>query len=123
MSVMNRRVPLVLGLVPGMLRSASGVNATSLLGNVPEAANYDLVHQLDIPAGASWGNNPISYQINNATHYGRAFTQVAYYLELVSGATTNWVYVAMDLAPLMDRANRGAHHARPPIGLAPARRG
>jgi len=99
MKLMNRYVfggLTVLGLVLGMQRSVSGANTSSLLRNVPEAANYDLVYQLDIPSGAAWGNNPIPYQINNATNRTRTFTRIAYYLELVSGVTTNWVYVSMD---------------------------
>jgi len=77
--------------------SARSASASALLSNVPGAVNYEVVYELDIPNTAAWNNNPIPYAIDNATNViDGSFPRVAYYLELVSGTATQWVYVSMD---------------------------
>jgi len=70
---------------------------TSLLSNVPEAINYEVIYELEIPNSANWNANPIPYTIDNAASTADgSFPRVAYYLELMTGTATQWVYVSMD---------------------------
>ena len=86
----------------GVLSNSWG---TSLLENVPEASNYTLVYELDIPANSQWGAVSIPYLVNNATNITKnSFSRIAYYMELVSGSSTQWVYVSM--CPFIDDATK-----------------
>lgn len=70
---------------------------TSLLSNVPEAAGYTLVYDLDIPNSPTWNSVPVDYLVNNASNINNGtFSRIAYYMELVSGTSTQWVYVSMN---------------------------
>ena len=72
--------------------------ATSLLSNVPEANTYTLVYEFNIPVSSlGWNSTPVTYTVDNSTNItADSFSRIAYYLETVSGTTTNWVYVSMD---------------------------
>ena len=70
--------------------------------NVPEAAGYQLVYTLPIPAQqGAYNTDAIPYSVNNAGMWpGGTFTRVAYYLEL-SGSTdptrpNGYVFVSFD---------------------------
>lgn len=67
----------------------------SILANVPEAAQYKLVYQLNVPNAAQWSSQTqIPYTVNNAAALaGASFNRVAYYMELDNG---KWVWVSMD---------------------------
>jgi hypothetical protein len=69
-----------------------------VFSNVPEAAGYTLIYDLSPPENGNFtGNNVIPYtEDNSQTVLLNGFDRVAYYLELVTGTTTNWVYVSMD---------------------------
>ncbi len=68
-----------------------------ILGNVPEAAGYRLVCQLDLPVrNARLNLAGTTYDVDHRATVG-AFDRVAYYLELAApGGATNWVYASMD---------------------------
>ena len=85
----SRRVLHVL-----VLPAATPVLPAAVAANVPEAAGYQLVYSLAIPAS---GNvNSLVYGVDNHTDIG-SFTRVAYYLELQTGAATpKFVWTAMD---------------------------
>lgn len=67
----------------------------SILANVPEASQYKLVYQLNVPNAAQWSSQAqIPYTVNNAAALaGASFNRVAYYMELDNG---KWVWVSMD---------------------------
>ncbi|MDB5232453.1 MAG: hypothetical protein JWN76_3258 [Chitinophagaceae bacterium] len=75
--------------------SAAGVAVpANILTNVPEANQYNLVYQLNIPNISNY-NNPsdVAYAINNAAALaGVPFSRIAYYMEL----DNKWVWVSMD---------------------------
>ncbi|MDB9961530.1 HYR domain-containing protein [Oceanihabitans sp.] len=64
------------------------------LSNIPEAANYNLVYELNIPNGVNWdANSQVSYAVNNAAALTNIpFTRVAYMMEL----DNKWVWVSFD---------------------------
>ena len=64
---------------------------TLATSNVPEATQYGVLYQLDIPAGANFSST-IPYAINNAGLSGLVYNRVAYFLQLDS----KWVWVSMD---------------------------
>src|SRR5690606_20267467 len=60
---------------------------TEILANVSEAAGYNLVYQLPLPAAnQAWASqDDIPYSVNNsASLTGSSFTRVAYYIKLES---------------------------------------
>ena len=72
--------------------------SADVFSNVPEASGYTLIYDLSPPENGNFtGNNVIPYTVDNSkTVLQNGFDRVAYYLELVTGTTTNWVYVSMD---------------------------
>ena len=68
------------------------------LTNVPEAAGYGVVYQLDMPASANFGGlAAVPYAVNNsATSLPANPARVAYFLELTNGSGTKWVWASMD---------------------------
>lgn len=67
-----------------------------LLDNVPEAAGYKLVYNLDIPAVSNFRDAKApTYSINNAAST-KLYDRIAYYMELSNGTTTQWAYTSMD---------------------------
>lgn len=70
----------------------------AVFANVPEAADFKILYSLNIPNKAGFRNAmPIPYAIDNSDmDLPDGYDRVAYYMELVSGATTNWVYASMD---------------------------
>jgi len=72
----------------------------SILANVPEAANFNLVYSLPIPsANQAWATQAdVPYAVNNVDALaGYAFTRVAYYLKLESTFLgVQWVWVSMN---------------------------
>ena len=71
--------------------------ATGVFANVPEAANYSLVYELNI-TGTNNFPASVPYSVNNTTSITNPFDRVAYYLELdtdgAGPAPTEWVYVS-----------------------------
>lgn len=66
--------------------------------NVPEAADYTLVHALAVPNNANnMDANGVPYSVNNAASITRPIDRIAYYIEL-QGATGDlqYAYVSMD---------------------------
>jgi len=67
--------------------------------NVPEAANWQLAHIIDLPSSGNFSNNAAAYYtVNNVTNgLATAFSRIAYYLALQSGTgPTQFVWTAMD---------------------------
>ena len=85
----SRRVLHVL-----VLPAATPVLPAAVAANVPEAAGYQLVYSLAIPAS---GNvNSLVYGVDHHTDIG-PFTRVAYYLELQTGAAApKFVWTSLD---------------------------
>lgn len=68
---------------------------------VPEATNYAVIYDYDIPTASALGGAGLpNYTWNNAAAYTNALTydRVAYYLELWTNqaVSARWVYVSMD---------------------------
>lgn len=83
----------------GLLTTTPTARATSLLSNVPEASNYQLVYEFSIPVNSpGWNSTAVSYTVNNSLSIPTgAFDRVAYYLELVqTSGPTQWVYISMN---------------------------
>ncbi len=68
------------------------------LSNVPEAAGYGVLYQLDMPAAGNFGTLPaVPYTVNNASATLPANpTRVAYFMELGNASGTKWVWASMD---------------------------
>ena len=70
--------------------------ATQVFANVPEAANYTLAYELNIPNAAAWRNGTaVPYSVNNSASV-TSYDRVAYYMELDTGTGLRWVYASMD---------------------------
>lgn len=71
---------------------------SQIIANAPEAADYQLLYYLNIPATSpGWNTTGTTYNIDNRNAVA-PFSRVAYYMELATNATgpTNWVYVSVD---------------------------
>ncbi|WP_254509590.1 autotransporter-associated beta strand repeat-containing protein [Anatilimnocola floriformis] len=72
--------------------------ATGVFANVPEAANYSLVYELNITGTNNFSAGNVPYSVNNSGAIANPFDRVAYYLELdtdgAGPAPTEWVYVS-----------------------------
>ena len=83
------------GLGSVLVAPGSGVDA-GLLANVAGAADYTLVYDLAMPnAGNFRDGNSVPYTTDNSVLIG-GFSRIGYYLELDTGATSEWVFVTMD---------------------------
>jgi hypothetical protein len=83
-------------LMPGAGSGPLPAAPATALANVPEAANYGILYQLDAPNVASFNGAAIPYGINNSAAAVNTPSRVAYYVELTNGATTKWVWTSMD---------------------------
>ena len=83
--------------------------------NVTGAEGYHLAYTIDIPTQADfWNDADTYYSVNNYTNgLPQKFTRVAYYLELIAGTTTSFVWTAMDAftsdASRIDVPRSGTH--------------
>src|SRR5690625_587030 len=96
----------------GQLFLAPDLPASVFL-HVPEAAdeNYQVLYEIDLPINAAFRRStPVAYVQNNSDTIPD-FDRVAYYLRLVDGNGTNWVYVSMD-AFTSDPVELGLPHHR-----------
>ncbi|MDO7875683.1 FG-GAP-like repeat-containing protein [Hymenobacter sp. ASUV-10] len=68
------------------------------LSNVPEAADYGLLYQLDMQTNNNFGTLPaVPYTVNNsATTLPANPARVAYFMELDNGSGSKWVWASMD---------------------------
>ena len=80
----------------GLLVTALSAAATprGAFNNVPEATNYCLVYSLNIPNTPNY-NPGLIYDVDLRAYYA-SFVRVAYYLELTTATTTNYVWVSFD---------------------------
>ncbi|WP_168674478.1 LamG-like jellyroll fold domain-containing protein, partial [Hymenobacter artigasi] len=85
-------------LAPGAGRGPLPVAPALALANVPEAAGYGVLYQLDVPSTAGNFNNfaSVPYAVNNAGAAIAPPARVAYYMELTNGTGTQWVWASMD---------------------------
>ena len=83
-------------LVPGAGSGPLPAAPATALANVPEAANYGILYQLDAPNVASFNGGTIPYGINNSAAAVATPNRVAYYVELTNGTTSKWVWTSMD---------------------------
>ncbi len=67
------------------------------LANVPEAANYRLAYQLNVPINPAYSGNPVAYATNNTLQLCQPLKRVAYYMELqpLNGDLT-YLWVSME---------------------------
>ncbi|MFC6225314.1 LamG-like jellyroll fold domain-containing protein [Hymenobacter artigasi] len=89
-TVLDNTAPAVANLLPDAPALA--------LANVPEAAGYGVLYQVDMPANANFGSlGAVAYAVDkSATVLPANPARVAYYVELTSGGTTRWVWASMD---------------------------
>jgi sialate O-acetylesterase len=80
------------GLPAGAFRAGTVPARDTLVLNVPEAREYQLVYDLDL---AKLGDT-IAYDVNNSSKVKQPFDRIAYFMELKSGDDTKYVYVSMD---------------------------
>jgi len=76
------------GALASLLGSAPSV-ATS---NVPEAKNFGVLYQVNIPSSANYASTTVSYAVDNSGKKGLKFNRIAYLYQL----DNNWVWVSMD---------------------------
>jgi hypothetical protein len=89
-------VTVVDALAPGANTGTLPAAPATALANVPEAANYGILYQLDAPNVASFNSLPILYGINNSAALLSTPSRVAYYVELTNGTSSKWVWTSMD---------------------------
>ena len=78
----------------GTALDSHGAVARGAFNNVPEASNYSLVYSLDIPTTPNYLNGLV-YDLDLHAYYAD-FTRVAYYLELLTSTSTNYIWVSFD---------------------------
>ncbi len=92
---MNNRIlltSLLITVVSFKLFSQLGVTPTLAATNVPEASQYGVLYQLDIPTDGNFSNlAAINYNINNSSQSVN-YTRVAYFFQL----DNKWVWVSMN---------------------------
>ncbi len=77
----------------GTTANFTGHQMPALLGTIPEAAGYELLYQVAIPANRpQWNVNPIPYTVDETKIRTLPFDRVAYVLELDS----SWVFASFD---------------------------
>ncbi|WP_460502899.1 LamG-like jellyroll fold domain-containing protein, partial [Hymenobacter agri] len=70
---------------------------TLATSNVPEAGNYGVLYQYDVPNVASLnGLSAIPYTVNNSGVSIATPARVAYFMELSNGTSSKWVWASMD---------------------------
>jgi hypothetical protein len=74
------------------LASTLGAVPANILSSVPEAKNFGILYQLNIPVSGSHASTPFSYAIDNSGKTGLQFDRVAYLMQL----DNQWVWVSMD---------------------------
>jgi hypothetical protein len=82
-----------------LIRPAAYSLPPDVAANVPDAAGFQLAYTITVPTTANfYENSAPHYTVNNFTNgLASAFSRVAYYLELQSGAgPTQWIWTAMD---------------------------
>ncbi|MEZ5302813.1 MAG: hypothetical protein R3F11_19575 [Verrucomicrobiales bacterium] len=80
-------------IAPGASVQFTAFTPPAVFGEVPEAADYDLIYHLDIPvATPQWNLKPIPYLVDEARYGERLFDRVAYLMELDG----NWVFTSFD---------------------------
>ncbi len=69
-----------------------------VFSNVPAAAGYEVVYELDIPLnGAFQGTTSVPYSVDeSATVAPEGFDRIAYYLELTGASGSQWVFASLD---------------------------
>ena len=93
---MKKNIGRVFLFLACLLSVCGGARATGLLANVPEASSLTLAYQLEIPLDGNWSAFPVAYSVDNTASIAPgSFSRIAYYLELVTGTSTQWIYVAM----------------------------
>ena len=83
---------LLLALIT-VLAPSAGYLSADVFSDVPEAAGYQLVYDLPIGNGNSFGGGSVPYATNNAGSipYG-SFSRVGYYMQLQSPSDPNPIY-------------------------------
>ncbi|MGN0847353.1 MAG: GDSL-type esterase/lipase family protein, partial [Kiritimatiellia bacterium] len=87
---------------PGAPRVEAAPAPAAVAANVPDAANFNLLYTLEIPASGMMATNPARYAAyhtvdNRAKYAGAKPSRVAYYLELVKpNGETNWCWTAFN---------------------------
>ena len=83
---------LFITIITFKLFSQLGVTPTLATTNVPEASQYGVLYQLDLPTNGSFSNlAAITYSIDNSSQ-SLNYTRVAYLLQL----DNKWVWVSMN---------------------------
>ncbi|HEY1123486.1 MAG TPA: hypothetical protein VGE67_17855, partial [Haloferula sp.] len=89
-------------LTGSVLYLSAGLASADVFANVPQAAGYQLVHSLDVPAvQGSYNTTAIPYSVDNSSNWATgSFSRIAYYLEL-AGSTNptrpnGYVFVSFD---------------------------
>src|SRR6476661_1999443 len=77
--------------------SALPAAPAAAVANVPEAAGYGVLYQLNIPNVAQFNNQAsVPYAVNNSGASIPRPNRVAYYMELTNGTGTKWVWASMN---------------------------
>lgn len=87
----------IIALGVALCAPAQAIAPADVFTNVPEADDYLLVYELDIPGeDVNYNSDPVEYSVNNSTTITQPFDRIAYYLELQDDSGTHWVYASMD---------------------------
>ena len=85
------------GLPAAAFRAGELPKPENPAAQVPEAAGFRVVYQLDIPADANYGHQAPKYAVDNSTIDISPFSKVAYYLELEKpDGTKQYAFASMD---------------------------
>jgi hypothetical protein len=95
--VMWSSVALICIALPACLPSATARGtADGVFARVPEADDYELVYDLDVPVSASFNADGVQYTVDRSAELEEPFDRIAYYLELRSAdGTESWAYASM----------------------------
>lgn len=89
---------LILAAMIGQFLGQVGALRADVFSNVPEAADYTLVHGLTIPnASGNFNANGVPYHLDNSGAIAGLFDRIAYYVELQRpGGDLQFAYASMD---------------------------
>ena len=90
-------ITIIDNLAPGAGLGPLPAAPATALANVPEAADYGVLYQLDVPnTSTAFNPNGVPYSVNNASAAIATPNRVAYFMELSNGTTSKWVWASMD---------------------------
>lgn len=92
---MNRPTATLIFVLTVLTGSLSGAAWATAIADVSEIGTYTQIYQLNIPDNAAFDTNAVPYTVDNSGT-PIAINRIAYYLELGTATSTQWIWVSMD---------------------------